>query len=276
MINKKLLLLLLGGSLLNAQTINETNAAAKVSGKTGINTKVPTRTLTVENTTANQGKPVLRLVNTPKFSSNVGSAMDADLGGNTQNETSYFDYKPLVMNNVGDVYQGVPMTNNTGIITIEIDNVDEDYVSNFNTGIDFQNYFVAILGAQFLVPEYNEAGKVAMLVTSDQIPDTTHGNSKIGASTVFLFEDTATHTWSIYADYPNMGVKKTTTGTGSIHRNNTSTKANGRWIISLLVGKRELVNYARVYYDQHGGATGNGMSDAAYRAEINKLLNRLE
>ena len=172
MINKKLLLLLLGGSLLNAQTINETNAATKVSGKTGINTKVPTRTLTVENTTANQGKPVLRLVDTPKYSANVNSDMDADLGGNTQNSTSYFDYKPLVMNNVGDVYQGVPMTNNTGIITIEIDNVDEDYVSNFNTGIDFQNYFVAILGAQFLVPEYNEAGKVAMLVTSDQIPDT--------------------------------------------------------------------------------------------------------
>ena len=256
MINKKLLLLLLGGSLLNAQTINETNAATKVSGKTGINTKVPTRTLTVENTTANQGKPVLRLVDTPKYSANVNSDMDADLGGNTQNSTSYFDYKPLVMNNVGDVYQGVPMT--------------------FNTGIDFQNYFVAILGAQFLVPEYNEAGKVAMLVTSDQIPDTTHGNSKIGASTVFLFEDTATHTWSIYADYPNMGVKKTTTGKTTAIRNNTSTKANGRWIISLLVGKRELVNYARVYYDQHGGATGNGMSDAAYRAEINKLLNRLE
>ena len=168
MINKKLLLLLLGGSLLNAQTINETNAAAKVSGKTGINTKVPTRTLTVENTTANQGKPVLRLVNTPKFSSNVGSAMDADLGGNTQNETSYFDYKPLVMNNVGDVYQGVPMTNNTGIITLEIDNVDEDYVSNFNTGIDFRNYFVAILGAQFLVPDYPANNEVAMLVTSKE------------------------------------------------------------------------------------------------------------
>ena len=274
MINKKLLLLLLGGSLLNAQTINETNAAAKVSGKTGINTKVPTRTLTVENTTANQGKPVLRLVDTPKYSANVNSDMDADLGGNTQNKTSYFDYKPLVMNNVGDVYQGVPMTNNTGIITLEIDNVDEDYVSNFNTGIDFRNYFVAILGAQFLVPDYPANNEVAMLVTSKEIPDTSQGNSKIGSSTVFLFADTATHTWSIYADYPNMGVKKTTTGAG--HRNNISTKANGRWIISLLVGKRELVNYARVYYDQHGGATGNGMSDAAYRAEINKLLNRLE
>ena len=177
--NKKLLFLLLGSSMLSAQTINESAAATKVSGKTGINTKVPTRTLTVENTTANQGKPVLRLVDTPKYSANVNSDMDADLGGNTQNSTSYFDYKPLVMNNVGDVYQGVPMTNNTGIITIEIDNVDEDYVSNFNTGIDFQNYFVAILGAQFLVPEYNEAGKVAMLVTSDQIPDTTHGLSLI-------------------------------------------------------------------------------------------------
>ena len=132
MINKKLLLLLLGGSLLNAQAINETNAAAKVSGKTGINTKVPTRTLTVENTTANQGKPVLRLVNTPKYSANVNSDMDADLGGNTQNSTSYFDYKPLVMNNVGDVYQGVPMTNNTGIVTVTIKNVDEDWISDFD------------------------------------------------------------------------------------------------------------------------------------------------
>ena len=276
MINKKLLLLLLGGSLLNAQTINETNAAAKVSGKTGINTKVPTRTLTVENTTANQGKPVLRLVDTPKFSSNVGSAMDADLGGNTQSTTSYFDYKPLVMNSVGDVYQGVPMTNNTGIITLEIQNVDEDYVSNFNTGIDFQNYFVAILGAQFLVPEYNETGKVAMLVTSDQIPDTTHGNSKIGASTVFLFEDTNTHTWSIYADYPNMGVKKTTTGKTTAIRNNTSTKANGRWIISLLVGKRELVNHARLYFDQGGASTGDGMTNGTYNAAMTQFLQKLD
>jgi len=77
MMNKKLLFLLLGSSMLSAQTINESAAATKVSGKTGINTNIPTRTLTIKNTTANQGKPVLRLVDTPKYSENVGSAMEA-------------------------------------------------------------------------------------------------------------------------------------------------------------------------------------------------------
>lgn len=66
--NKKLLFLLLGSSMLSAQTINESAAATKVSGKTGINTNIPTRTLTIQNTDTNQGKPVLRLVDTPKYS----------------------------------------------------------------------------------------------------------------------------------------------------------------------------------------------------------------
>lgn len=200
--------------------------------------------------------------------------MDADLGGNTQNSTSYFDYKPLVMNNVGDVYQGVPMTNNTGIITLEIQNVDEDFVENFNTGIDFNQYFVAILGAQFLVPDEKTNPKISMLVTSKDLADTNDGRSKIGSSTVFLFQDTTTNTWSIYADYPNMGVHEFTKG----NRADKGTAVYGRWIISLLVGKRELVNYARVTFKMNNAhrSKGNGMSDATYSAEINKLLNRLE
>ena len=61
MMNKKLLFLLLSSGMLSAQTqtINESVAATKVSGKTGINTNIPTRTLTIKNTTANQGKPSL-------------------------------------------------------------------------------------------------------------------------------------------------------------------------------------------------------------------------
>ena len=274
MINKKLLLLLLGGSLLNAQTINETNAAAKVSGKTGINTKVPTRTLTVENTTANQGKPVLRLVNTPKFSSNVGSAMDADLGGNTQSTTSYFDYKPLLVNSVGDVYQGVPITNNTGIITLSIENVDQDYVSNFNTGIDFDKYAVVILSYTFMVPGV-ENNKVAMLVASNELPNVYMGGNKTltkqAAPTVYLFQDG--NKWAIYADYPDMGVQRFTknnTGHG------TSYNVNGRWIINLLVGKRELFNFARLSYDQQGGNQGNGMTNGTYNAAMTQFLQKLD
>lgn len=65
MMSKKLLFLLLGGGMLSAQTINETNAASKTAGKTGINTDLPTRTLTIQNPPADQGKPVLRLVDLP-------------------------------------------------------------------------------------------------------------------------------------------------------------------------------------------------------------------
>ena len=167
MMNKKLLFLLLGSSMLNAQTqtINEGVAATKVSGKTGINTNIPTRTLTIQNTTANQGKPVLRLVDTPKYSENVGSAMDAALGGNTQTTTSYSDYRHLVVNSVGDVYQGVPMTNNTGVINLVVKQVDEDWIQTFDTGIDYNKYTVALLSYTLHTPG-TESGKMPMLITS--------------------------------------------------------------------------------------------------------------
>ena len=49
MINKFLLSgFLLGGLFINAQTINETYAKTKKDGKIGINTDVPTRTLTIK------------------------------------------------------------------------------------------------------------------------------------------------------------------------------------------------------------------------------------
>ena len=77
MTHKILLLgLLLGGVSINAQTINETNAAGKTKQKVGINTTIPTRTLTIKNAAADKGKPVLRLVDAPVYSKNVNSAMD--------------------------------------------------------------------------------------------------------------------------------------------------------------------------------------------------------
>ena len=61
MINKFLLSgFLLGGLFINAQTINETYAKTKKDGKIGINTDVPTRTLTIKNSTDNTGRPPLR------------------------------------------------------------------------------------------------------------------------------------------------------------------------------------------------------------------------
>ena len=147
MTNKILLLgLLLGGVSINAQNINETNAAGKTKQKVGINTTIPTRTLTIKNSTADKGKPVLRLVDAPIYSKNVRSDMDADLGGNTATTTNYTDYRPLVVDKVGDVYQGLPI-NNMSILTLTISNVNGDYIRKFDTGIDYKKYAVAIMNA---------------------------------------------------------------------------------------------------------------------------------
>lgn len=58
---------------LKAQGTNVANE--KNNGKVGINTTTPARTLTIENSSNNAGKPVLRLVGTPEYSENINSAM---------------------------------------------------------------------------------------------------------------------------------------------------------------------------------------------------------
>ncbi len=269
MINKKLLLLLLGGSLLNAQTINETNAAAKVSGKTGINTKVPTRTLTVENTTANQGKPVLRLVDTPKYSANVNSDMDADLGGNTQNSTSYFDYKPLVMNNVGDVYRGFPITNNTSFITLTVKNVSGDYIQEFDTGIDYDKYTVTLMSYAFKLPSV--VGKMTMLVSQVSAPSKEKGGkyySRVAPPTVKL-EGTSGGNWKLSADYDNMNVESFAFNDAT----GPTEKVNGTWIITLLIAPKEVVNYIEIEQDLRGSNRGAVSGEAS--TKLNRLLNQI-
>lgn len=68
MLKRTLLFVSLGsGLLIDAQAINEAKAATKTSGKVGINTDIPTRTLTIKNSTANDGKPLLRLVDAPNI-----------------------------------------------------------------------------------------------------------------------------------------------------------------------------------------------------------------
>ena len=170
MINKFLLSgFLLGGLFINAQTINETNAKTKKDGKIGINTDIPTRTLTIKNSDDNAGRPPLRLVNTPKYDANVGGAMDADLGGNTQSSTSYLDYRPLVVDNVGDVYRGAPIANNTSLITLTLENVDGDEVSAFDTGIDYDKYMVTLISYSFKLPKVT--GKTSVLTADDNAPN---------------------------------------------------------------------------------------------------------
>ena len=274
MMNKKLLFLLLGSSMLSAQTqtINESVAATKVSGKTGINTNIPTRTLTIKNTTANQGKPVLRLVDTPKYSENINSAMDAALGGNTQTTTSYSDYRHLVVNSVGDVYQGVPMTNNTGVINLVVKQVDEDWIQTFDTGIDYNKYTVALLSYTLHTPG-TESGKMPMLITSKFYPNSVvDGNvvSKITPPTVYLKNHNGK--WAIYADYPNLGLRNFNAGGGD---QSGGSKGHGDWEFYLLVGKRDYLHSERMEFNMNKGFEGAGISNNTYKTRLENFLQKL-
>ena len=272
MTNRILLLgLLLGGVSINAQNINETNAAGKTKQKVGINTTIPTRTLTIKNSTADKGKPVLRLVDAPIYSKNVGSAMDADLGGNTATSTNYTDYRPLLVDAVGDVYQGLPI-NNMSILTLTISNVNGDWISNFDTGINYNKYAVAIMSATFKMPSPASGGLV-MLRGGNNVPSVDFGGGKYGVTTapatVLLQQHGAN--WAISADYPNIGVYELSSGSTALGQ-----PVNGTWVITLLVGKRDAVNFTELNFNQSGGSIGIGRNDNAYKAGLESFLQKLE
>lgn len=275
MTNRILLLgLLLGGASINAQTINETNAAGKTGQKVGINTTIPTRTLTIKNSTANDGKPLLRLVDAPIYSKNIRSDMDADLGGNTATTTNYTDYRPLVVDKVGDVYQGLPI-NNMSILTLTIDNVNGDYIRKFDTGIDYKKYAVTIMNAIFKMPDAG-AGKIVMLRAGNGvIPSVDFGGGKYGVTTapatVLLKKTQLTNNWEIYADYPNIGSYEFSLGSTS-----AGNVVNGTWVITLLVGKREAVNFTELNFNQGGSAEGIGNSNTTYATQLQNFLQKLE
>ncbi len=272
MLKRTLLFVSLGsGLLIDAQAINETNAATKTSGKVGINTDIPTRTLTIKNTAANNGKPVLRLAGTPKHSANVNSAMDADLGGNTTSTVSYDDYRPLIIDKVGDVYQGVPFTNNTSILTITINDVKGDWIANFDTGINYNKYAVAIMSASFKLP--TSAGNLVMLVGSTGVPNVYNGynsfTSRIAPPTVILKQSGAN--WAIQADYANMDLVA-----APQYSNTRGTEVNGSWVITLLVGRRDGVNFSELEFSQGGNNSGTGITDNTYKNKLEAFLRKMD
>ena len=275
MIHRILLLgLFLGGISTNAQVINETKAAGKTGQKVGINTTIPTRTLTIKNSTANDRKPLLRLVDAPIYSQNISSAMDADLGGNTANSTNYTDYRPLVVDKVGDVYQGLPI-NNMSILTLTISNVNGDYIRKFDTGIDYKKYAVAIMNAIFKMPDPGTGKIVMMRAGNGVIPSVDFGGGKYGVTTapatVLLKKTQLTNNWEIYADYPNIGSYEFSLGSTS-----AGNVVNGTWVITLLVGKRDAVNFTELNFNQGGSAEGIGNSNTTYATQLQNFLQKLE
>lgn len=273
MTNRILLLgLLLGGVSINAQNINEINAAGKTKQKVGINTTIPTRTLTIKNAAADKGKPVLRLVDAPIYSKNVGSAMDADLGGNTATSTNYLDYRPLMVDAVGDVYKGLPI-HNMSILTLTIENVDGDWIDNFDTGIDYDKYAVAIMSAFFKLPA-KSGNNLVMLTGNSGVPNATNGSStsaRIAPPTVLLTKTGSN--WGISADYDNMTPEKFTK---SLTSRGVSSNVNGSWVISLLVGRRDAINFTELNFNQGGSSTGNGPGNSTYATQLQNFLKKLE
>lgn len=255
-------------SLLNAQTINTTNAQTKTNEKVGINTTIPTRTLTIKNSPNNEGKPALRLVGTPKYSENINSKMDADLGGNTAATTAYTDYHPLIIDKNGDVYKGEPISSTVSVLTLTVHNVEGDWINNFDTGVDYNKYAMSIMSYSF-----RSGSDYDMLVMDSANPDVINGTKTLSRVTTPVVKLQRTgNNWGVYADYPAMSPKRMPSS-GSTEAGNT---VNGTWIFTFLIGRRDLVNFMELEFDQNGANSGVGTNNPTYRANLESVLKKLD
>lgn len=252
-------------SLVGRLKAQETNTAnEKNNGKVGINTTTPARTLTIENSSNNAGKPVLRLVGTPEYSENINSAM----GTNKEKTTAYTDYHPLMIDSNGDVYKGVPISSTVSVLTLTVHNVDGDWINNFDTGIDYNKYAMAIMSYSF-----RPGGNYDMLVMTSHNPNVIDGTKTLSrvAAPIVKLQRTGNN-WGVYADYPAMNPKRTPSS-GSTEAGNT---VNGTWIFTLLVGRRDLVNFMELEFDQNGANWGVGTNNPTYNTKLTEILKKLD
>ena len=279
-------------SLVGRLKAQETNTANEENnGKVGINTTTPARTLTIQNSSNNAGKPVLRLVGTPEYSENINSKMDATLGGNAEGTTAYTDYHPLVIDSNGDVYKGeiyngASTTNGSsttsstiGVLTLTLDNTAGDWVAPFDTGINYDDYALSIMsysydpkGARLMM---NNTG-IAYTEISKDPKKTNNGNyedlvvrtqARILPPTVRLGKQG--DNWAIWADYDGMEVRKNGDNTKYGDYN------NGRWVFTIMIGKKNLVNFMELNFNMAGGVGRKGNDDTTYKTKLTEVLKKL-
>lgn len=258
------------GTHAKAQTINEANAKTKTAEKVGINTDVPTRALTIQNSANNNGKPALRLVGTPKYSENINSKMDADLGGNTAATTAYTDYHPLMIDSNGDVYKGAPISSTVSILTLTVKNVEGDWISNFDTGINYNEYAMAIMSYSFIPGDGGSYDMLVMETANPNVIDGTNTLSRVAPPIVKLQK--IDDNWGVHADYLSMSPKRTP----SKGSTDAGSRINGTWIFTLLVGKKDLVNFIELEFNQNGKNSGKGKDDPTYKAKLESVLKKLD
>lgn len=262
-------------SLVGRLKAQETNTAnEKNNGKVGINTTTPARALTIQDYSYdvkkkdNKNKPVLRLIGTPEYSENINSEM----GTNTKGTTAYTDYRPLMIDSIGDVYKGVPISSTVSILTLKVSNVEGDWISNFDTGINYEKYAMAIMSYSFLPGGVN-GGNYDMLVMETANPNVIDGTNTLSrvAPPIVKLQQTG-DSWGISADYISMSSKRTpsrgSTGAGD--------RINGTWIFTLLVGRRDLVNFEELEFNQNGVNWGKGKDNPTYKAKLESVLKKLD
>ena len=267
--------------------------AQETNGKVGINTTTPARALTIQdysydvNNPNNKNKPVLRLIGTPKYSENINSAM----GTNKEKTTVYTDYHPLMIDSNGDVYKGeiyngASTTNGSsttsstiGVLTLTLDNTAGDWVAPFDTGINYDDYALSIMsysydpkGARLMM---NNTG-IAYTEISKDPKKTNNGNyedlvvrtqARILPPTVRLGKQG--DNWAIWADYDGMEVRKNGDNTKYGDYN------NGRWVFTIMIGKKNLVNFMELNFNMAGGVGRKGNDDTTYKTKLTEVLKKL-
>ena len=116
-------------------------------------------------------------------------------------------------------------------------------------------------------------GNYDMLVMETANPNVIDGTNTLSrvAPPIVKLQQTGDN-WGISADYISMSSKRTpsrgSTGAGD--------KINGTWIFTLLVGKRDLVNFVELEFNQNGVNWGKGKDNPTYKAKLESVLKKLD
>ncbi|XZF16550.1 hypothetical protein ACTHGU_10445 [Chitinophagaceae bacterium MMS25-I14] len=138
-------------------------------------------------------------------------------------------------NTTGELKVASSSTGNTfplNYVTYQLNTVQQDWISDFNTNISTSQYTVAVVGSSFNVGSNH-------LVTNG-------GNLEYDPFNVYAFQSGGT--WHLSADFPNSG---------------TTSSVNGSWTIYCLVINNSIIkSLGTVTSNLSGGSTGSASAPA--------------
>ena len=60
------------------------------------------------------------------------------------------------------------------------------------------------------------------------------------------------------------------------YSNTRGTEVNGSWVITLLVGRRDGVNFSELEFSQGGNNSGTGITDNTYKNKLEAFLRKMD